>query len=183
SCGTELTANEDNVVSRQVLAQEPVNSGLSFSVHVGNECCLVVRSIGLDESVKQEDSYSSRLRGSENSIPSSSVGCRNEQVVYTVTDVTLSCCNLLRVVSSVCLPGVVAICSGEDSVHVFNVSLAVSGLFRRKVYDTNLDKVATGSRLSTRCHYCSTSYNKHCEYQTYKPETLASRTRCYATEN
>src|SRR5690606_18689369 len=57
SCGTELTANEDNVVSRQVLAQEPVNSGLSFSVHVGNECCLVVRSIGLDESVKQEDSY------------------------------------------------------------------------------------------------------------------------------
>ena len=139
--GAELSADQDEVDNRELLVEYPVDCGVSFGCHVGDERCLVVRGVGLDQTVEEEYGDTGGFRRFQDVVPAGCVGCGNKEVVDAVADIALCCSDLFAVVGCVRLFCVVAVRPGEYVVHVFNVRLAVSGFFRGQVYNTDLDKL------------------------------------------
>ena len=135
----------DDVVGLEVLGSEPVNSGLAFLGHVGDDGSDIEALVSVDGAVEEDDLDAGGLCVLQDGIPAGGTGSGDEQVVDLVLDELLGSSDLLVVLQAVGEGSVIAVFLGEHGLQVLVVGGAVAGLVGVVVDDADLDERAVGS--------------------------------------
>ena len=143
--GAHDALDVDDVVGLEVLGSEPVNSGLAFLGHVGDDGSDIEALVSVDGAVEEDDLDAGGLRVLQDGIPAGGTGSGDEQVVDLVLDELLGGSDLLVVLQAVGEGSVIAVFLGEHGLQVLVVGGAVAGLVGVVVDDADLDERAVGS--------------------------------------
>ena len=143
--GAHDALDVDDVVGLEVLGSEPVNSGLAFFGHVGDDGSDIEALVSVDGAVEEDDLDAGGLRVLQDGIPAGGTGSGDEQVVDLVLDELLGGSDLLVVLQAVGEGSVIAVFLGEHGLQVLVVGGAVAGLVGVVVDDADLDERAVGS--------------------------------------
>ena len=135
----------DDVVGLEVLGSEPVNSGLAFLGHVGDDGSDIQALVSVDGAVEEDDLDTGGLCVLQDGIPAGGAGSGDEQVVDLVLDELLGGSDLLVVLQAVGEGSVIAVLLGEHRLQVLVVGGAVAGFIGVVVDDADLDERAVRS--------------------------------------
>ena len=135
----------DDVVGLEVLGSEPVNSGLAFLGHVGDDGSDIQALVSVDGAVEEDDLDTGSLCVLQDGIPAGGAGSGDQQIVDLVLNELLGGSDLLVVLEAVGEGSVIAVFLGEHRLEVLVVGGAVAGLVGVVVDDADLDEFAIGS--------------------------------------
>ena len=135
----------DDIVNVLVLGGQPVNGGLAFLGHVGNDGSSVQAGVSIDGTVEQDDLDAGVLSVLQNGVPTGGAGGGQQQVVNFVLDELLGGSDLLFVLQGVSEGSIIAVFLGEGLLQVGVVGGTVAGLVGVVVDDADLDQLVRGS--------------------------------------
>ena len=144
SSGAHNALNVDDVVGVKALRSQPVNSGLAFLGHVGDDGSDIQALVSVDGAVKEDDLDTGSLCVLQNGIPAGGTSGGDQQIVDLVLNELLGGSDLLVVLEAVGEGSVIAVFLGEHRLEVLVVGGAVAGLVGVVVDDADLDELAVG---------------------------------------
>lgn len=144
SSGTHNALNVDDVVGVKTLRSQPVNSGLAFLGHVGDDGSDIQALVSVDGAVEEDDLDTGSLCVLQDGIPAGGAGSGDQQIVDLVLNELLGGSDLLVVLEAVGEGSVIAVFLGEHRLEVLVVGGAVAGLVGVVVDDADLDEFAVG---------------------------------------
>ena len=126
--GTHDALDVDDVVGVEVLGSEPVNSGLAFLGHVGDDGSDIQALVSVDGAVEEDNGNTGLLGFLQHGVPAGGGSGGEQQVVHFVGDELLGLGNLLFILQGVEELGLVAVFLAEGGFHVSHVGSPVAGL-------------------------------------------------------
>ena len=143
--GAHDALDVDDVVGLEVLGSEPVNSGLAFLGHVGDNGSNIKTLVSVDGAVKEDDLDTGSLCVLQDGIPAGGTSGGDQQIVNLVLDELLGSSDLLVVLEAVGEGSVITVFLGEHRLQILVVGGAVAGFVGVVVDDADLDEFAIGS--------------------------------------
>ena len=144
SSGAHNALNVDDVVGVKTLRSQPVNSGLAFLGHVGDDGSDIQALVSVDGAVEEDDLDTGSLCVLQDGIPAGGTGSGDQQIVDLVLNELLGGSDLLVVLEAVGEGSVITVFLGEHRLEVLVVGGAVAGLVGVVVDDADLDELAVG---------------------------------------
>ena len=118
----------DHVVLGQLLSEQPINSGIAFLSHVGDNSSLIQERVNVDHTVEEEHADALVCGIRQDLVPAGGLSGGDQQVIHTVGDELLGGTELLVVLDAVEELGVIAVLFGEHILEVVDVCFTIAGL-------------------------------------------------------